>query len=149
MQFEKIIKQFQFEESEVADEKQTFIQFTMCGSHYALDIHYVSEIVEVPVITSYPEIVSGYLGIVNLGGQIIPVVDFTGKYTNGIETYKVEDTHLLLVADFSENSLLGLIIERPRRVEVPKKMLVSSTVNINNLPIRLLCERDFHFKESE
>ncbi|MDR3443545.1 MAG: chemotaxis protein CheW [Legionella sp.] len=149
MQFEKIIKQFQFEPSALADEKQTFIQFAMCGSHYALDIHYVSEIVEVPVITPYPEIVSGYLGIVNLGGQIIPVIDFTGKYTNGIETYVIQNTHLLLVTDFSGNSSFGLIIERPRRVEVAKKMLLSATANINDLPVRLLSESDFHFKEIE
>lgn len=149
MQFENMIQQFQLEASEVVDEKKTFIQFVMCDSHYALDIHSVSEIVEVPVITPYPEIVSGYLGIVNLGGQIIPVVDFTGKYTNGIETYKMQSTHLLLVADFSGNSPLGLIIERPRRVEVLQKTLVSATANINNLPVRLLSEHDFHFKESE
>lgn len=149
MQFEKIIKQFQFEQSEITDEKQTFIQFSMCGSHYALDIHYVSEIVEVPVITPYPQIVSGYLGIVNLGGQIIPVVDFTGQYTNGIEMYVIQDTHLLLVTDFSGHSSFGLIIEHPRRVEVIKKTLISATANINDLPVRLLCESDFHFKESE
>ena len=149
MQFEKIIKQFQDDGADVVDDKITFIQFAMCDSHYALDIHCVSEIVEVPVITPYPELVSGYLGIVNLGGQVIPVVDFTGKYTNGIETYRMQTTHLLLVADFNGSSPLGLIIERPRRVEVPQKMLVSATVNINNLPVRLLGERDFHFKENE
>lgn len=149
MQFENIIRQFQFEESAVVDEKKTFIQFVMCDSHYALDIHYVGEIVEVPVITPYPEVVSGYLGIVNLGGQIIPVVDFTGKYTNGVETYKVQKNHLLLVADFNGNSPFGLIIERPRRVDVSLKMLVSATANINNLPVRLLDEEDFHCKENE
>lgn len=146
MQFEKIKKQFP---GEIAEEKQTFIQFAMGESHYALDIHYVNEIVEVPVITPYPEIVLGYLGIVNLGGQIIPIVDFTGKYTNGITPYVSQNTHLLLVSDFRGNSPFGLIIERPRRVDVAKKMLRSTTVNINSLPVRLLNERDFHFKESE
>lgn len=148
MQFEKIIKHYASDEINVIEEKQTFIQFVMCDSHYALDTHDVSEIVEMPLITPYPQRVPGYLGIVNLGGQIIPVLDFTKKYMQGHDAYVRQESHLLLVSDFNEHSPFGLIIERPKRVEIAKKMLTSMTANINNVPVRLLRVSDFQSKET-
>lgn len=148
MQFNQIVGHFQHTASELVDEKNTFIQFTMCDSHYALDIHQVNEIVEIPVITPYPEKVSGYLGIVNLSGQVLPVLDYTGEHASLLNVSHLKNSHLLLVADFKEESPFCLIIKHPKRVEVAKKLLDSSNVNINGLPVRILCQSDFSFKEN-
>lgn len=124
-------------------EQQAFIRFDMDDSYYALDIHAVNEIVEIPVITPYPIVIPGHIGVVNLSGQILPIIDFT-QTSNRLTT---QPDDLLLVVNFVNEHPFGLMIKRPRRVQVPKKLLVSSTVNIDGMPVRILEQHDFAFME--
>lgn len=124
-------------------EQQAFIRFDMDESYYALDIHAVNEIVEIPVITPYPTVIPGHIGIVNLSGQILPIIDFT-QTTNRLPS---QPDDLLLVVHFVNWHPFGLMIKHPRRVQVPQKLLVSTTVNIDGMPVRILEQHDFSFME--
>lgn len=149
MQFNTMMPHLDSFAAEQADLSQAFIQFSIRGSHYALDINTVNEIVEIPTITPYPEVISGHLGVVNLSGQVLPVLDFSGECSLGIQAQSLEHGHLLLVASFSKDRPFGLLIQHPRRVEVPSNQLQSKTINIHHLPVRILSQGDFEFKESE
>jgi purine-binding chemotaxis protein CheW len=149
MQFEKNIEYSQLKLAKIVEERQAFIRFVMCGSYYALDFQHVNEVVEIPVITPYPETIPGHLGVVNLSGQILPILDFTGEYIKVNRINSLQNSCLLLVVTFTKDNPFGLIIEHPRRVEAAKKLLTSSTINIDGLPVRILRQCDFDSKENE
>lgn len=123
--------------------QQAFICFHMNDSYYALDIHAVNEIVEIPTITPYPIAIPGHIGVVNLSGQILPIIDFTQAETQ----LTIQSDNLLLVANFANEHPFGLVIKHPRRVQIPQKLLISTTVNIDGMPVRILEQHNFTFME--
>lgn len=123
--------------------QKAFICFHMNDSYYALDIHAVNEIVEIPIITPYPIVIPGHIGVVNLSGQILPIIDFT----QAANRLTIQSDDLLLVVNFANENQFGLVIKHPRRVQVPPKLLISTTVNIDGMPVRILEQHNFTFME--
>src|SRR5262245_7044828 len=57
-----------------------FVTFNLMGEEYALQIEYVREIVESERITSLPSMPPVVRGVMNLRGNVIPVVDLPIKF---------------------------------------------------------------------
>ena len=57
-----------------------FVTFNLMGDEYALQIEYVREIVESERITSIPSMPPVVRGVMNLRGNVIPVVDLPLKF---------------------------------------------------------------------
>lgn len=130
-------------------EQHAFIRFNICGSYYALNIQYINEVVEIPIITPYPVAIPGHLGVVNLSGQILPIIDFTHEYSEQNNTDLLRASCLLLVVSFIKNKPFGLIIKQPHHVQVPTNLLETTTVNIGGAPVRILDQNDFEIMECQ
>lgn len=57
----------------VANEQ--FLVFGLNGNRFAISLTFVQRVVRVVEITSVPEPPAGILGVINVAGQIIPVID--------------------------------------------------------------------------
>lgn len=102
-----------------------FITFKVGGNEYGLDVLNIQEIVEMVAITPT---VSGsstaYEGIINLRGEIIPVIDLRKKFNAGNYDYTAETK--IIILRINENKT-GIIIDAVSGVEsVPLKVLQSN-----------------------
>ena len=95
--------------------QQQYIIFSSAGQDFAVDIMQTREIVDLSSLTKMPDAPEFVSGVVNLRGNIIPVIDLNkrlGGYQreNNIEEYKV-----IIVA--IQNQLLGLQVKNVKGIE--------------------------------
>ncbi len=81
-----------------------------CGEQiYAFDITSVTDIIEVPEITKLPMVAEHILGIMNLRGKVVPVMDFAGRM--GLPKPEYDEHSCIIVVD-CEGTLLGVKVPR-------------------------------------
>ena len=81
-----------------------------CGDEiYAFDITSVTDIIEVPEITRLPMVAEHILGIMNLRGKVVPVMDFAGRMGFPPPEY---DGHSCIIVVDCEGALLGIKVPR-------------------------------------
>ena len=97
------------------------IVFTLEEQEYGIDISYTKEIVRIPPITKIPDMPAFMEGVINLRGNVIPVIDLKKKF--GFAQSEKSMDHRLLILDL-EGINLGIIVDD-----------VSEVVKINELAI--------------
>jgi len=93
--------------------RQQFVIFELAGQDYAIDIALVNEITEIKEITKMPKVETYIEGILNLRGNVIPVVNLK-KILN--ITSENPGNKQILVSSTDEN-LAGLMIDSAKDVK--------------------------------
>lgn len=87
---------------------RTFLTFTVADVVYAIDIQHVIEIVGLQRITPVPDVPNYVRGVMNLRGQVIPVVDIRARF--GIQTVDYHDRTCIIVVVLRGNKV-GLVAD--------------------------------------
>ncbi len=99
-------------------EKQltSILSFNIKDELFAFDTDTVRNILEVGKITKVPNTKEYFLGVINLHGNIIPVVDF--RMMMGVKKPKdTKDTVIIVLSnDGQTDSLIGLIVDGVKEV---------------------------------
>ena len=90
-----------------------YLSFSLVEEFYGIDIKYVTEIVGVQPITIVPDLPNFIKGIINLRGQIIPVMDMRLKFKK--EDVEYNDRTCIVVIDIEDDSI-GLIVDEVAEV---------------------------------
>ncbi|MBR6874562.1 MAG: purine-binding chemotaxis protein CheW [Ruminococcus sp.] len=85
------------------------LTFSCNDQIYAFDIVSVTDIIEVPEITRLPMVAEHILGIMNLRGKVVPVMDFAGRMGFPAPEY---DEHSCIIVLDCEGSPLGIKVPR-------------------------------------
>lgn len=88
--------------------KGKFLTFSLDEEHYGIDILYVTEIVGLQAITDVPEMPDFIRGVINLRGNIIPVMDARVKF--GKEQIDYNDRTCTVVVEVGEIQI-GIIVD--------------------------------------
>jgi purine-binding chemotaxis protein CheW len=72
-----------------------YVTFTLMGEEYALHIEHVREIIQCERITSIPSMPVVVRGVMNLRGQVVPVVDLPMKF--GLPATAVDKAYVVVV----------------------------------------------------
>ncbi|MDK2935826.1 MAG: purine-binding chemotaxis protein CheW [Eubacteriaceae bacterium] len=102
--------------------EQKFLTFPLENEIYALTVDVVTEIIGIQEITEVPELPEYVKGIINLRGQIVPVIDLRLKFEKMSKAYD-EKTCIIVIeeADIS----LGLIVDAVAEVvDIPDTLMV-------------------------
>lgn len=91
-----------------AVEGRQYVTFGLNNEEYAVDAINVQEIIEMASITHVPHLPGFFKGVINLRGNIIPVVDLKLKFDMGAEGYKKHTC--VIVTEFS-GGVMGLIVD--------------------------------------
>ncbi len=90
-----------------------YLTFDLGEEVFGLEIRYVTEIIGMQPITKVPELPSFIMGIINLRGKIIPVIDMRIKFRKEPAPYT--DRTCIIVIDTQE-MVVGLIVDRVAEV---------------------------------
>ena len=90
-------------------QKGMYMTFKSGNEYYGIKIQYVNEIVGFQDITPVPETESYIMGLINLRGKIIPVIDVQKRF--GQEPSEYNDRTCIIMADVKATTV-GLIVEK-------------------------------------
>lgn len=99
--------------STVTDAKQ-FIVIKIGNEQFGIDIQYVDNIVRMQRITRVPKAQSYFKGVINLRGEIIPVMCIRLKF--GLEQVPVSNTTRIIIIKMEQQSPIGIIVDEVKEV---------------------------------
>jgi len=99
------------------DKEGKYLTFALGAEEYGLEILKVREIIGYIDVTAVPQTPSHVKGVINLRGQVIPVVDLRAKF--GMATTDVTDETCIIVVEITQNSRkfnTGIVVDRVQEV---------------------------------
>ena len=102
-----------WDESEDDAMKDRYLTFRVGDEVYGIEIAYVTEIVGMQKITEVPDMPDFVRGVINLRGQVIPVIDVRARFR--MEDRKYDDRTCVVVVQLNETSI-GLVVDTVNEV---------------------------------
>ena len=99
-------------ERTVSNDEQ-YVNFRVGSEQYGIDIQNVQEVIRIPSITKIPQTLKFIRGIINLRGNIIPVIDMRERFNQESLDYK-ETTRVIVIR--LKSKLYGLIVDTVSQV---------------------------------
>ena len=110
--------------SEPDVEKEQFMTFRCEDEIYGISIKYVNEITGLQQITAVPETEDYIIGLINLRGKIIPVIDVRLRFKQ--EPFEYNDRTCIIVINVRD-LVVGLIVEKIAEVvEIQEENILPS-----------------------
>lgn len=95
------------------DLENQFLTFAIENEDYGIEVENIKEIITVCDITLVPHTPEYLKGVINLRGEIIPVIDVREKFQKPLKEY---DKHTCIIVIEYEDYALGLIVDRVKEV---------------------------------
>jgi purine-binding chemotaxis protein CheW len=94
-----------------------YLTFALANEEYGLEILKVREIIGYIEVTAVPQTPSYIKGVINLRGQVIPVIDLRSKF--GMATAQVTDETCIIVVEITQSGRkfnTGIVVDRVQEV---------------------------------
>ena len=107
----------------------TYLSFTLGGEQFALDVQNVIKILQMQQFTKIPQSPDYLKGIINIRGNVIPVVDTYYKF--GFDAPEKENNSVIIILNISirgEDSNVGIMVDKANEV------FEAETNSIQNYP---------------
>ena len=89
--------------------KDLFLTFRIASEEYAIEVNFIKEIITICPVTVVPETPTFIKGIINLRGDIVPVISVRSRF--GLPEADYDDATCIIVLDF-DDYIIGLIADR-------------------------------------
>ena len=106
----------EIKEQEAAVQQQ-YLTFFLADEEYAVNIQKVKEIIEYSSVTKVPKVPHGIRGVINLRGNVVPVVDLAERF--GLDERPITKTTCIVIVEVqqeSENTVMGVIADAVNQV---------------------------------
>jgi purine-binding chemotaxis protein CheW len=120
------------------DKEGKYLTFALANEEYGLEILKVREIIGYMDITAVPQTPEHVKGVINLRGQVIPVIDLRAKF--GMETTDVTEETCIIVVEITQGSRkfsTGIVVDHVSEVldiageDIEEAPQFGSSVNTN------------------
>lgn len=101
-------------ENTAVGELKEYIVSRVGDEQYGIDISYVDNIVRMQNITRVPKTQSYFIGVINLRGEIIPVMDLRKKLE--LDENELTSATRIIIIKPEQSALLGLLVDEVREV---------------------------------
>lgn len=109
-----------FDEHEDTQEGK-FLTFHLGNEDYGIEIRYVTEIIGIQKITEVPDMPSFIIGVINLRGKVIPVMDVRSRFR--LPTKEFDDRTCIIVVNLNETPV-GLVVDEVNEVaDIPRNQI--------------------------
>ena len=119
-------------ETDLVETKQ-YIVVQIGNEKYGIDINFIDNIVRMSKITRVPKVQSYFKGVMNLRGEIVPVMSIRKKM--GLPDDVITDASRIIIIKLEEKGSIGIIVDEVREVitlnmaEVEKQTGKDSFIN--------------------
>jgi len=113
-QRKEINDDFDLEDDENEDTQEgKYLSFRIGGEVYGIEIRHVTEIVGIQKITEVPDMPQYMKGVINLRGNVIPVVDVRLRFH--MQPREYDDRTCVIVVNINDASI-GLVVDAVKEV---------------------------------
>lgn len=120
---------------------KTILTFHLQGQYFGIDIHRVKEINKNIEYTPVPEAKSEIIGLMNLRGQIVTIIDLARIMRYPDVSHRSGHSGIILKPARGDPDLIGFLIDRPGEVlDVADNRSEVPPANIDNIDSRFLTE---------
>ncbi len=102
------------EELKATGDYKQFIVIKLGEEQYGIDIKYIENIVRMQHITRVPKVDSYLKGVINLRGEVIPVMSIRIKM--GLEPDQETKSSRIIILKLGMNGLIGIIVDEVKEV---------------------------------
>ncbi len=102
-----------YDEEDEDTQKDKYLTFHLAGEDYGIEIAYVTEIVGIQKITVVPDMPVFIMGVINLRGKVIPVMDVRRRFKLPEREY--DERTCIIVVDIKETAI-GLVVDKVNEV---------------------------------
>lgn len=98
-------------------EQTQYLTFQLAGEEYAVGILQVKEIIAYGVLTNVPQTPPSVRGVINLRGNVVPVVDLAVKF--GLAVSPVTDRSCIIIVETEsegEKAVVGIVADSVSQV---------------------------------
>ena len=113
----------------VGDTISQWVTFRLENETYGIDVLQVQEVLRVSEIAPVPGAPDHVLGIINLRGNVVTVVDARTRFT--LPYREVDDASRIIVADIHDK-VIGLLVDSVSEVAYLRKSQIESAPNVGN-----------------
>ena len=119
-------------ETDLVETKQ-YIVVQIGNEKYGIDINFIDNIVRMSKITRVPKVQSYFKGVMNLRGEIVPVMSIRKKM--GLPEDVITDASRIIILKLEEKGSIGIVVDEVREVitlnmaEVEKTTAKDSFIN--------------------
>jgi purine-binding chemotaxis protein CheW len=102
---------------QIINKEGKYLTFALAHEEYGLEILKVREIIGYMDITAVPQTPHHVKGVINLRGQVIPVVDLRSKF--GMDTAEVTEETCIIVVEITQgdrNFQTGIVVDHVQEV---------------------------------
>ena len=107
-------------------EEVKYIVVKLGDEQYGIDISYVDNIVRMQRITRVPKAQNCYVGVINLRGEVVPIMSLRRKFGLSDDEYQ-STTRIIIIRSEEDQSMIGFIVDEvqevinldPNRIEKP------------------------------
>ena len=99
------------------DKEGKYLTFALGNEEYGLEILKVREIIGYMEITAVPQTPDYVKGVINLRGQVIPIIDLRAKF--GMETAEITEETCIIVVEITQGKRTfntGIVIDQVQEV---------------------------------
>ncbi len=114
-------------------ETKQYIVVQIGNEKYGIDINFIDNIVRMQKITRVPKAQSYFKGVINLRGEIVPVMSIRKKM--GLADDEITDKSRIIILKLEDKGSIGIIVDEVREVitlnmtEVEKQVGKDSFIN--------------------
>ena len=90
-----------------------FIEFSLGSEDYAIPLLMVREVISIPETTPIPKAPKHFIGLMNLRGQVISIVDLRNKLN--IKPQESDEDSAVIIVDFNGMNI-GIIVDSINKV---------------------------------
>lgn len=96
------------------EQAKQFIVTNIANEQYGIDIQYIDSIVKMEKITRVPKVQNYYKGVINLRGEIIPVMSLRLKFE--LEEIETTPASRIIILKPDKQNPIGIIVDAVREV---------------------------------
>lgn len=98
----------------IENDSKQYIVVKIGSEQYGIDISYIDNIVRMQKITRVPKAQIHFKGIINLRGEIVPVMSIRLKM--GFEDDQLTNASRIIILKLQEKGMLGIIVDEVKEV---------------------------------
>lgn len=117
-------------EETIENETQEFVSFTAGGQTFCLSITDIREIRRWAPVTALPHTNSDVLGVMNLRGSVIPIIDLSERF--GLGKTEPQERNVVIITINGENSV-GMLVQSVSEIISVTKDRIQETGEISSI----------------
>ena len=102
------------DENTVVNDSKQYIVVKLDNEQYGIDITFIDNIVRMQQITRVPKAQSYFAGVINLRGEIIPVMSLRDRF--GLPEKEYTNATRIIIVKPESNAKIGVLVDEVREV---------------------------------